>query len=82
MHERIRAADPDFADVGFAIFQFSTPPKGARTPIVAFDHSYELFSFDDLEEMVRETYELWGEISEDKAADLRRRKKAAGGGFL
>jgi hypothetical protein len=81
MHERIRAADPDFADVGFAIFQFSKPAKGARTPMLSYDHSFELFGFDDLEEMVRETYQLWNEVCEDKAADLRR-KKAGGGGFL
>jgi hypothetical protein len=47
------------------------------------DSSVELFAFDDLDEMVRETYELWQEVCEDRAADLRR--KAAGGkgdGFL
>jgi hypothetical protein len=83
MHERIRAADPDFADVGFAIFQFALSAKGARAPIIFSDSSVELFSFDELDEMVRETYELWREICEDRAADLRSKKAGGkGGGFI
>jgi hypothetical protein len=83
MHERTRAADPDFAHVEFAIFQFTRSARGPRTPILFYDISVERFSFDDLDEMVRETYHLWREISEERFADLRRRKAGGiGGGFL
>jgi hypothetical protein len=82
MHERIRAADPDFAEVGFAIFQFERSEKGLGAPIVFSDAAVERFSFDDLDDMVRETYDLWREICEDRAADVRRKRSAGGGGFL
>lgn len=82
MHERIRAADPDFADVGLVIFQFELSAKGMRMPITFSESSVELFSFEDLDQMVRETYSLWQEICEDRAADARSRKAAGGSGGL
>ena len=80
MNERIRAADPDFAGVTLAIVQFARSDDGPRTPIVFTDESVELFTFDELDQMVRETYELWTEISEERTAETRRR--GAGGGGL
>ena len=82
MHERIRVPDPDFAEVAFAIFQFERSKEGARLPVTFLDSTVELFTFDELDEMVRETYEIWQEICEDRAADARRRRTASGGGFL
>jgi hypothetical protein len=82
MHERIRAADPDFSEVGLAIFQFAPSVKGPRTPIIFSDTSVELFTFDDLDEMVSETYRMWQEICEDRAADMRRKRAGGSGGFL
>ncbi|MEH2590981.1 type VI toxin-antitoxin system SocB family DNA replication inhibitor toxin [Bradyrhizobium sp. AZCC 1721] len=80
MHERIRAADPDFADVALAIVQFALSEKGPRVPVVSLDQGVELFTFDELDHMVSETYEMWREVCEERAADARRR--GAGGGGL
>jgi hypothetical protein len=82
MHERIRASDPDFAEVGFVIFQFERSAKGPRTPITYFDSSSQLFTFDDLDDMVRETYRIWQEICEDRAAETRRKAGGGSGGFI
>jgi hypothetical protein len=79
MHERIRAADPDFADVALAVVQFSLS-DGPRAPVVSLDQGVELFTFDELDHMVSETYEMWREVNEERAADARRR--GAGGGGL
>jgi hypothetical protein len=76
MHERIRAADPDFAEVSLGIFQFSLSEKGPRIPILYTDLGVTLFTFDELDQMVRDTYEMWREVCEGRAADTRR--KAAG----
>ncbi len=81
MHERIRAADPDFADVTLAVLQFKLSAEGPREPTIFTDRGVELYSFDDLDRMVRETYELWTEISQERTADTRRRG-AGGGGFF
>ena len=82
MHERIRAADPDFADVSLAIVQFTRSDKGPRQPVVFKDNAVQLFTFDQLDEMVRETYEIWLEVCEERAADVRRRAGGTGGGFI
>jgi hypothetical protein len=76
MHERIRVADPDFAEVSLGIYQFSLSEKGPRIPILHTDANVPLFSFDELDRMVRETYELWREVREEREAEARR--KAAG----
>ncbi len=80
MHERIRAADPDFADALLAVVQFDLSANGPRKPTIFTDRGVVLFSYDELDAMVRETYELWIEICEERAADVRRR--GAGGGGL
>jgi hypothetical protein len=82
MHERIRAADPDFADVSLAVVQFDLSPKGPREPAIFLDQGVELFTFDELDQMVRGTYELWMEVCEERAAASRRRGAAGGGGLF
>jgi hypothetical protein len=82
MHERIRAADPDFADVSLAIVQFARSEKGPRIPVLFTDRGVELFTFDDLDQMVSETYEMWREVCEERAVDARRRGAAGGGGLF
>jgi hypothetical protein len=62
MHQRIRVADPDYANVRLGIFQFTVPEKGPRVPKLFTDQGVALFSFDELEAMVRETYEIWTEV--------------------
>jgi hypothetical protein len=82
MHERIRAADPDFAEVVLAIVQFSLSEKGPRIPILHIDDGIVLFTFDELDQMVRETYELWQEVCEVRTAETRRRATGKGDGFI
>ena len=81
MHERIRAADPDFADVSLAVVQFALSAKGPREPAIFLDQGIELFTFDELDQMVSETYEIWSEVCEERTAATRRRG-ASGGGLL
>ena len=81
MHERIRASDPDFAEVKLAIFQFTAPEKGPRVPILHTDQGLTLFSsFEELEAMVAETYEIWTEVYARRVKTPPRRR--AGEGFL
>ena len=82
MHERIRAADPDFSEVTLGIVQFSLSEKGPRLPILFTDEGVKLFTFDELDQMVRETYELWREVCEERAIEIRRRAGGNGGGFI
>lgn len=80
MHERIRVADPDFAEATLGIFQFNVGQDGLRHPILRTDEGVELYDFDTLDQMVRETYELWRELSEERVAEAR--KRGAGGGGI
>ena len=80
MHERIRAADPDFAEVVLGIYQFSLSDKGPRVPILYTDAGVMLFTFDELDQMVRETYEMWQEVCEQRAAETRRKASGGSGG--
>jgi hypothetical protein len=81
MHERIRVPDPDFADVRLAIFQFATPPEGSRVPIMRTDEGVVLFTPDELEEMVRETYEIWTEVYTERVRSEPLKREASGFGF-
>lgn len=82
MHERIRAADPDFAEVALGVFQFSLSEKGPRTPILYTDAGVTLFTFEELDQMVRDTYEMWREVCEERAAEMRGRAGGRGGGLV
>lgn len=62
MHERIRVADPDFESVQLGIFQLTAPKSGPRDARLYTDAGVQLFSYDQLSEMVRETYEIWTEV--------------------
>ena len=73
MHERIRAADPDYADVRFGIFQFGDPEEDVRSPKLHADTYVSLFSLGELESMIRVTYELWREVCEEREAVARRK---------
>ena len=75
MHERIRAADPDFAEVELGILQFGTDgeDRKTRTPRLFTAQDVALFDFDALDAMVRETYQLWHEVLTEREAEARRR---------
>jgi hypothetical protein len=82
MHERIRVSDPDFADVRLGIYQFSTPEIGPRPPVLYSDEGIVLYTFDELEEMVRETYAFWHEVCAERTERMRRSATGKGTGML
>lgn len=82
MHERIRAFDPDYADVQFAIFQFDKESEGKRKIIVNTDEGIDLFSFDQMEDMVNTTYALWREICEARELEAYHRSTGTRGPLL
>jgi len=78
MHEHIRVANPDFAAARLGIVQFGDAADDQRPVTLSTDEGVELFGFDQLDQMVRETYDIWREVSEAREDEVRR--KAAGGG--
>ena len=72
MHERIRAADPDFEEVRLAIIKFGDFDEDRRHPKVHTDEGVMLFTRDELEQMVTTTYSLWTEVLEGRADEARR----------
>lgn len=77
MHERIRALDPDYANVALGIFQF-VPSDGGRRAILHTDNGVDLIPFDTLDLMVRETYSMWIEVQERREAASKRRTGTGG----
>jgi len=82
MHQRIREGSPDFEEVRFGIFQFEKTAKGPRPPQLHTDLGVKLFSLDQLERMVAETYKIWREVCEGREAEMRRRGGGGGGTLL
>jgi len=78
MHERIRAADEDFAEIGLAIVRFDDPSEGRRAARLYTDKGVTLFSLDELERMVAETYEMWREVCEERERAARGRPTGTG----
>lgn len=78
MHERIRAADEDFADVRLTIVQFGDPSDDRRTVRLYRDEGVELYSREELERMVASTYEMWREVLEDRERKARGRATGTG----
>jgi hypothetical protein len=81
MHEKIRAADPDAADLKLAIFQFPEDEQGVRTTELWLDDGVDLFSFEELDGMVRDTYEMWQQVCQEREAQARNRAGGVGGLF-
>jgi hypothetical protein len=81
MHERIRVADPDYADVGLAIVQFENSEKGPRRPKVHLEGD-TLFTFDELADMTRETYVIWEEVLGERDEETRRRASGVKGTLI
>lgn len=79
MHEHIRLANPDFSAARLGIVQFGDAVGDQRPVKLSTDEGVELFGFGQLDQMVRETYDIWREVSEARENEVRR--KAAGGGY-
>lgn len=80
MHERIRAADEDFADVRLTIVQFGDPSNDRRAVRLHTDEGIELYSREELDQMVTSTYRMWREVLEER--ELKARGRATGTGPL
>ncbi len=77
MHEHIRGANPDFSTSRLGILQFGSEIDGQRPAKLFTDVGIDLYNFDELDQMVRETYDIWREVSEAREEELHR--KAEGG---
>jgi len=82
MHERIRAADPDYETVRFVIFRFGDLEGNRRSPILYTDEGVELFSFVQMEEMVEATYEIWREVCQEREMEARRKASGTRGSLI
>lgn len=78
MHERIRAADEDFAEVGLAIVRFDEPNEDRRAARLFTDKGVKLYSLDELESMVASTYDMWRDVLEEREREARRRPTGTG----
>ncbi len=78
MHERIRAADEDFADVRLTIVQFGDLSGDRRAVKLHADEGVPLYSREELERMVASTYEMWREVFEEREIKARRRTSGSG----
>lgn len=73
MHERTRAADPDYEGVELAIFQFGDAGNDQRNPVLHVDQGVSLFTLEQLDAMISATYTLWQEVCEEREVETRRR---------
>ncbi len=78
MHERIRAADEDFAEIGLAIIRFGDPEGDRRHVRPYTDNGVDLYPIDELERMVASTYEMWREVCEQRERETRRNATGTG----
>lgn len=81
MHEHIRAAEPDLADVALCIIQFAKGDDDERTPMFHYDTGVELFDHWTLNGMISETYDIWLQVLAEGKAEARR-KTGTGGSLL
>lgn len=78
MHERIRVADEDYAEVRMTIAQFHKPSDGRRAVRLYTDAGIELYSREELEFMVASTYEMWRDVLETRESETRSRATGTG----
>lgn len=78
MHERIRAADEDFASVNLGIIRFVDQDDGERCVRLFDATEVELYSIDELQDMVFSTYRMWQEVCEERVAEGRRKQASSG----
>jgi hypothetical protein len=82
MHQAIRVADPDLAEVSLGIFQFEPVDDGSRLVRLHTDEGVSLYGFDELDEMIRETYAMWAEVLSEREAETRRRGSGSRGPLI
>lgn len=82
MHERTRAADPDYEGVDLAIFQFGDWADDQRNPVLHTDQGVTLFPLEQLDAMISATYDLWLEVCEEREDETRRKGTGTSGPLL
>ena len=55
---------------------------GPRAPTLYTDEAVVLFTFDELDEMVRETYALWHEVCAERTERMRNSASSGGAGGM
>jgi len=82
IHERL-SAYPDFRKTRLGILEANSFGKSSRRWVrFVTNEGVKLFTFDELDAMVRETYDLWREILEERDDELRRRSGGATGTLI
>lgn len=82
MHQGIRVADPDFENAALEIIHAGSSLNGARTLNFHSDDGVELYSFEELDQMVRETYEIWREVLAEREEEERKKAYSRKGQLL
>lgn len=72
MHQRLRVDDPDFSGVGLTIFQFGVGDDGNRSVCLHSSEEFELYSRDELNDMIDLTYRLWAEELQERREEGRK----------
>jgi hypothetical protein len=83
MHHRARAVHLDLEDAELMICQFPMADGGQRYLKVHLASKLDqpLFSYDELEQRVRETYSMWRVVLAERAEELRRKADRNRGDF-
>lgn len=82
MHERIRAADEDFAEVGLGIIRFVDNADDEGRSVRFFsEEGVQRYSLDEMEAMVSSTYRIWQEVLDERTTETRRKGTGTGGLF-
>ena len=82
MHHGVRLADPDFENAALQIIHVGSSLNGARTLNFHTDRDVNLYSFDELDQMVRETYEIWREVLEEREEEERKKALSRKGSLI
>lgn len=69
-HHALRVNNPDYQDVTFEIFQFE-PNKGRSIRALPEDNCW-LFSYEQLEQMITQTQNLWFDVLVNREEEARR----------
>lgn len=73
MHERIRVPDPDFLEARLVVVQFAKADAGKRLVRLHEIDESGLYSQDELNNMIDETYRLWIEVLAEREMEARQR---------
>ncbi|WP_184715237.1 hypothetical protein [Caulobacter sp.] len=65
MHEQSRALNDDLRAAELSFVQFPHPKRSARRCTITVAGEMRLFSYDQLSEMVRETYLIWDDVRQE-----------------